>query len=287
MPLRIPGRTGRPVPVAGPGSWARAGLVLGALAVAGTALAADGAAGTTMRLAAATNRVPKTATPARPIRAAGVPFGGTPAVGALFSTTGRGRLGRHFCTASVVRSPHRDLLITAAHCVQHPSRVIDFVPGYADGRAPYGVWTVTRIIVDRAWSGSADPDDDVAFLTVRRPGAGPPIEDVTGAEQLGIGRQGRLLVQVIGYPDGGNRPVTCRGRTSMPWPHQFEFDCRRYTEGTSGGPFLLDVDPVTGDGTVVGVIGGYQRGGDLPQISYSATFGQNVAALYRTAIAQG
>src|ERR1700731_2819824 len=45
----------------------------------------------------------------------GQPCSGQPAVGALF-TTSKGRLGQHFCTASVVDSPAGDLLMTAAHC---------------------------------------------------------------------------------------------------------------------------------------------------------------------------
>src|SRR5260370_32300986 len=44
----------------------------------------------------------------------GQDFAGTPAVGALF-TMSKGKLGQHFCTASVVGSPHRHLGITAAH----------------------------------------------------------------------------------------------------------------------------------------------------------------------------
>src|SRR6516162_6297864 len=65
-------------------------------------------------------------------------FAGTPAVGALF-TTSAGKLGRHFCTASVVNSPAGDLVITAAHCVSGTSNVA-FVPGYDRGATPYGVW---------------------------------------------------------------------------------------------------------------------------------------------------
>ena len=68
---------------------------------------------------------------------------------------------------------------------------------------------------------------------------------------------------------------------------QLEFDCGGYTDGTSGGPFLTSVDPLTGQGSVIGVIGGYEQGGDVPQISYSAMFGANVAALYQTAVAGG
>ena len=71
---------------------------------------------------------------------AGRDFAGTPAVGALF-TISEGRLGSHFCTASVIDSPHHDLVITAAHCVDNSivrkdaSRV-DIVDGtafYANG----------------------------------------------------------------------------------------------------------------------------------------------------------
>jgi hypothetical protein len=70
-------------------------------------------------------------------------------------------------------------------------------------------------------------------------------------------------------------------------PDQLEFDCGGYTDGTSGGPFLANVDTLTGQGTVIGVIGGYEQGGDTPQVSYSAMFEANVAALYLTAVAGG
>ena len=67
----------------------------------------------------------------------GQAFAGTPAVGALF-TTSAGKLGRHFCTATVVNSPAGDLVITAAHCVSGTSGVV-FVPGYDNGTTPYGL----------------------------------------------------------------------------------------------------------------------------------------------------
>ena len=49
-----------------------------------------------------------------------------------------------------------------------------------------------------------------------------------------------------------------------------EFDWRGYTNGTSGGPFLANVHPATGLGTVIGVIGGCEQGGDTPSVSCSA-----------------
>ena len=215
----------------------------------------------------------------------GQAFAGTPAVGALFTMSG-GKLGRHFCTASVVNSPHGDLVITAAHCVSGTSGVA-FVPGYDRGATPYGVWTVTKIYADRSWTSSSDPNDDVAFLQVGQPRSIVPIEDVTGAEQLETGTPARQLVDVIGYPDSAGTPIACRNWTREPMSDQLEFDCGGYTDGTSGGPFLADVNPETGQGRVIGVIGGYEQGGLTPQVSYSPMFGASVAALYRLAVANG
>jgi V8-like Glu-specific endopeptidase len=211
---------------------------------------------------------------------------GTAAVGALF-TTSAGRLGQHFCTASVVNSPDGDLVITAAHCVTGTSGPLAFVPGYDDGATPYGVWAVTKVYVDSAWSSSSDPDADVAFLRVNQPGSIVPIEDVTGAEQLETGTAARQLVEVIGYPDSSSNPIACRNWTSEPMPDQLEFDCGGYTDGTSGGPFLASVDPATGQGTVIGVIGGYEQGGESAAVSYSAMFGASVLRLYQAAAAGG
>jgi V8-like Glu-specific endopeptidase len=217
-------------------------------------------------------------------------FAGTAAIGALF-TTSQGKLGSHFCSASVVDSPAGDLVITAAHCVTGitgTSGSLAFVPGYNDGAAPYGVWTVTSVYVDQAWRSSANPNDDVAFLRVGQSWSSVPIEDVTGAEQLGSGTPpARQLVEVIGYPNSSGQPITCRNLLRNPMEDQLEFDCGGYTDGTSGGPFLVQVSQTTGQGTVIGVIGGYEQGGVTPEVSYSAEFNANVTALYQTAAAAG
>lgn len=210
--------------------------------------------------------------------------GSTAAVGALFTST-KGKLGNHFCTASVVSSPHGDLAITAAHCVTGISGTIAFVPGYHSGTQPYGVWTVTKIYADQEWNSGASENDDVAFLKLSQAGSSVPVEDVTGAETLATKTSAKQLVEVVGYPDGSEQPIACRNWTSQPMAGQIEFDCGGYTDGTSGGPFLADVNPATGQGTVIGVIGGYDQGGNTPDVSYSAQFSANVASLYSTAVA--
>lgn len=282
-------QTGR---LGGPGAKAAGVAVFAALVVTAMTPAAHGAARVAVRFAAAMRSIPKKVSPVAMAVPAGMPngapFTGTPTVGALFTTTSGGDLGSHFCTASVVASPQKDLAVTAAHCMQSVAgQRIDFVPGYHDGSAPYGIWPVTRVVVDQAWSASASIDDDVAFLVINPARRGVTLQDVTGAERLGFGKLGRLPVQVIGYPDSQDQPLICHGRTSVPLPHQLEFDCGSYTQGTSGGPFLMNVQDGSGAGTVIGVIGGYQQGGDLPQISYAAEFGPNVKRLYETAVSEG
>jgi V8-like Glu-specific endopeptidase len=218
---------------------------------------------------------------------AGHAFVGTPAVGVLF-TASAGGPGQHFCTASVVDSPAGDLVITAAHCVTSTSDTIEFVPGYDRGSQPYGVWTVTKVYVDQAWQTSSSDDDDFAFLRVSQAGSNVPVEDVTGAERLATGTPAiRQMVEVIGYPNATNQPITCQNWLRQPMAGQLEFDCDGYTNGTSGGPFLSGVDQATGQGLVIGVIGGYQQGGNTPQVSYSAVLGTSAAALYQRAVADG
>ena len=262
----------------------RAGAASGITAIAVVGIAAITPVGHSadrlaVRLAAALEIAPRHAVAA----ARGRPFDGSPAVGALFTLSG-GRLGDHFCTASVVHSHRGDLLVTAAHCltgrpVGQPGGIV-FVPAFHDGTSPYGSWPITAVFVDRAWSSRHDPDDDVAFLRAGRPGS--RIEKTTGADQLGIGRPPQP-VRVIGYPDGASRPITCRARARGFGARQMVFDCGGYTDGTSGGPFLTRVSKATGRRTVIGVIGGYQQGGNTPGISYSTRFQADVAALYKTA----
>ncbi len=219
----------------------------------------------------------------------GSAFGGAHAVGALFLRS-NGRLGRHFCTASVVHSPPGNLLLTAAHCMRglklKPAGGVVFAPGYHDGRMPLGLWVVTGEFVTARWAAWHDPNDDFAFLVVRD--HRDPVERKTGAERLITGTRLPVMVRVIGYQNAAQAPIRCTARArafTTGTLRQMKFACGGYTGGTSGGPFLLHVSARTGAGWIIGVIGGYREGGDTPAISYSARFGVSIAALYRAAVA--
>jgi V8-like Glu-specific endopeptidase len=209
-------------------------------------------------------------------------------VGALFESDAS---GQHFCTASVVTSPGEDLLITAAHCINGGDgsgykKNIVFVPDYRDGATPYGVWMPQRLLVAPQWANSADPDYDVGFV-VLQPHDGENIQQVLGGNQLGDDSKYQYLVRVTGYPSSAGAPITCVNWTSEQSATQLRFNCAGYSDGTSGSPWVTRFNPRSRTGTIVGVIGGYQQGGDTPSVSYSAYFGSAINQLYEQAIAAG
>jgi len=193
------------------------------IAVAGAAAAGCSSAPTASQLPAASGEPGGYWTPSRllaatPWREPGYqpgPPASAPAsapgarVGALFE---HDPSGDHFCTASVLASPGRDLLITAAHCINGGNgggyrQDIVFIPGYRDGQAPAGIWAPARLIVAAQWMDSSDPDFDVGFV-VLKPLDGKNIEDVLGADQLGIDPGYRNQVRVTGYPASAGAPIT-------------------------------------------------------------------------------
>lgn len=249
--------------------------------------AATSAYWTPQRMAAATPLDTSTADQpqdAPPGTPTGTLFDGVPTVGALFSTVGS---QAHFCTASVVLSPTRNLLLTAAHCVYGTNGYqsnVAFVPGYHDGVAPYGTWPVSALLVAQGWQTSRDPNLDFAFLSVAADAEGRQLQNVTGGNLLGIDRGYDHTVTVIGYSDTANnptdQPIMCQTQSFQAMPDQQQFNCHGYFDGTSGGPWLIDFDPGTGSGTVIGDIGGYQEGGDYEYTSYSPYFGKLTLDLY-------
>ncbi|WP_327696472.1 serine protease [Streptomyces sp. NBC_00459] len=196
-------------------------------------------------------------------------------VGALFS----GDLeGGHFCTASVVRSGGRDLILTAAHCLSGDGDTdVVFAPGYRNGRAPYGLWRVTRTFVPGAWSDRSDEDSDFAFAVVASKD-GQDLEDAVGANPLVPGRAtGASSVVVTGYPNVRETPLSCTNRPTAQSRTQQRIDCPGFTDGTSGSPWVDE------EGEVVGVLGGFEQGGSTDDVSYSAVLGSAAASLYRAA----
>ncbi|MFC9930131.1 trypsin-like serine peptidase [Streptomyces sp. NPDC127190] len=201
-------------------------------------------------------------------------------IGALFGADRAQKLaGGHYCTASVVHSPRGDLILTAAHCVDGVDGDLVFVPGYRDGKAPYGVWKVRRRFVPDGWAKDQDEDSDLAFATLAEL-HGKRIESVVGANRFTPGTvTGVTAVTVTGYPDVRETPIGCTNRPSRHSGTQQRIDCPGFTSGTSGSPWI------NGDNQVVGVLGGHELGGSTPDTSYSVVLGGEAAELYKDAIA--
>lgn len=222
---------------------------------------------------------------AAPVATPALPAVSSPAVGALFLD------GSHYCTASVVHSDQGDVLLTAAHCIHDGEdgdylTGVTFAPGYHDGIAPFGYWTVSDELVAPGWSASSDQDLDVGFATAHQAGAAKPLESLVGANTLATGTEFEQAITLTGYPDDSEVPAVCQNTTSRQDTYQLKVDCAGFPTGTSGGPWVTAPDPKTRLGTVIGVIGGFEYGGDDPDTSYSSYFDTDVQALYRQTTAR-
>ncbi|MEU9038450.1 trypsin-like peptidase domain-containing protein [Streptomyces sp. NPDC048352] len=249
------------------------------------------------------------AQPAQPVAAAlpattgvGQDFDGIPVVGRMFVMQSG---GAYFCTASVVSSPSRDMVLSAAHCLLGTdTRQVAFVPQYTRANPrPYGMFPVLRDTAGHAkvWIApryrTDGPDRaatlDVAFAQVGPGSDGLPVEDVVGGNRLVTGATfHHAKVTLIGHPAAASRPRMCVNRTTKftsrdaKSPGSFlRIDCTGYPGGTSGGPFIARYDTDTQTGDVVGVIGGWKTGGPTADTSYSSYFGAEIRKLYQAAVA--
>ncbi len=218
------------------------------------------------------------------IAAAG-PVNPDPRVGPIFL----GGAIVHTCTGSVVHSPTGDLILTAAHCLVNgfPTTFVPgfFAPGFANTAAPStpapsNVWKVDAIYLDPLWVASQDPRVDYAFARVSRPGGGP-IEAQVGALRLDRAPAPGSEVSIIGYAAGiGGTPIGCQAHTGITSSGYPSFPCTGLVAGTSGAPWIRG-------SRVTGVIGGFEKGGCTPYVSYSSPFNERTATLLARAEAGG
>lgn len=181
----------------------------------------------------------------------------------------------HFCSASVVHSAGRNLVITAAHCVFGVGVGIEFAPGFHDGATPYGVWSVTGIYVDPGWQSGQSAARDVAVLVIA-PLNGRHVEDVVGGRALGAPVNGAQTT-VRGYPLTAGAPSVCTSRLSLTSGYPTATcPAGGMTDGVSGGAFVQG-------NAVVGVVGGLEQGGCSATVAYSSPFAAWTTQLFNRA----
>ncbi|PPK98504.1 V8-like Glu-specific endopeptidase [Kineococcus xinjiangensis] len=222
--------------------------------------------------------------------------------GAVATATGRIFFVRdgesYVCSGSSVASANRSTVVTAGHCLTEQradrtpadSTEVVFVPGYADGEQPHGVWPVTVLAPAPQWRDGAQgtteaANHDVGFAVVAPRADGKRLADVVGALPIAFDTPPGQRVAVFGYPAAppfdGARLQHCRGMrfaNTVPGSTVEGVNCFM-TGGSSGGPWLSRFDGRTG--TVTSVVSFSYEGAD--QVMYGPRFDDSVRALHASA----
>ena len=124
------------------------------------------------------------------------------------------------CSGTVVRSSNHSVVLTAAHCLNNQGEFADrliFVPGYRNGRAPYGQWVFDRLLVPGGYPLTASPGIDYgAAVMAPQVDGDVRIEDAVGARKIRTGTKRRQTYRALGYPVNkarGERLWSCRSKS--------------------------------------------------------------------------
>jgi len=184
------------------------------------------------------------------------------------------------CTASLVNSSSKKLLVTAAHCL-HGGKGGGWHGNYmfTPNAGPHGGQQmfpggVARVFND--WIANANPDDlsasdianDVGFLTINTSVLPPALVNLVaqyGGHGFGHSNLGSFDATIVGYPaNPGNNfiPQSCISKVETAAPFGFgkvlqAKECSFVNgHGASGGPWLQLYDATTGVGWVNSVTSG-------------------------------
>lgn len=202
-----------------------------------------------------------------------------------------GIFGYGRCSGTVVRSPSKSVVITAAHCLNSgrgdqwfPGEAA-FVPAYRYGQRPFGVFPVRWIDTTTQWRvGGGNPNYDVGAMVVGRNGAGQLLGDAVGGTKIAWSLKPNQSFTVHGYPteepfDGETQRVCGAAHyfghdprsLEYPGPLNLAVSCG-VTGGASGGGWLINGDTLNGLTSY-----GYF---DRESPDYGPYFGKEVARLY-------
>ncbi len=213
--------------------------------------------------------------------------------GAAVRTTGKVffSLGQddYVCSGSAVSSPDRSTVLTAGHCVYDPETATTatnwaFVPAYATGKAPYGVFPARRLAAPAGWRTAQDFDVDFAFADVGPNGAGAALTDAVGGQPVAFNTARGGLLHAFGYPAAspwtGQALVHCSGTVVQDTSggSQDQGMACSMTPGSSGGPWFAGYSSRTGRGTLVSVTSFSYS--DRPGVLWGPYLGTTAKALY-------
>ena len=165
------------------------------------------------------------------------------------------------------------------------------MPGFRDGRMPYGEYTARRFFAIPGWNGpkGGSEQDDVAFVQVTRYGTASLPQPPSGLPVGFAGAQDAVpsrTAYVFGYPAqppySGLYLSYCAGPVTRSGG-SVRTTCAM-TAGDSGGPWLAGFSPRSGGGRVIAVTT-YKLSGNL-RVLYGAVLGPRARALYQRAVSR-
>ena len=132
-------------------------------------------------------------------------------------------------SAAAIDSPAKRVVVTAAHCVYaEKNRCFSnwvFIPGYDNGKKPYGTFQAQRShalrdYIHRGDDAGSDWNSDVAFVTTKDSEQGRRLVDAVGGHKVVTGKTTEFNANIFGCPhnlDRGRTLQTRSKRTKDAW----------------------------------------------------------------------
>lgn len=158
------------------------------------------------------------------------------------------------CSGSVIDTRSQRLVLTAGHCVHYAgiwSRRMIFVPGYQNGRRPFGSYRARTLWTTGPWVRIAweyGMNYDMGMIVTKRTWNGRRVGDLVGSLPYEAFPRRFGRTQILGYPAGrmkGRRLRACYSSTwagprvsaQVPGPTGMAARCNM-AAGSSGGPWM-------------------------------------------------
>lgn len=210
--------------------------------------------------------------------------------GRLFIRQGR---SEGYCSATAIDTPSRRLVLTAGHCVNSGpeapdghtvwSSLLEFVPAYSGGTAPFGAFVAHRksAFALKQWVQFGNPNFDIGALVVSPNAEGVKVADaVGGGVTIATDLNRRQEFQTFGYPGSTKWMQSCDSpyvgddnlTYGIPGPPTIAIGCH-WIPGASGGGWLID------EGTQIDGLTSYGKPGDRRHTFGPYFSGRNVGRL--------
>lgn len=193
------------------------------------------------------------------------------------------------CSGDAVSSKNKSVVVTAGHCVKYEGSWETnwvFVPGYHDGKRPYGTWPAKKLMTTPQWSSSENLSYDVGMAVVGTRG-GKHLTQAVGGQGIAFNQARGAATYAFGYPAetpyDGEKLIYCNGPViddPLGTSNDQGIACLA-NGGASGGPWFEKFNTSTGTGYQTSV-NSFKYTFD-PAHMFGPYFGKVAQSLYKKA----